>query len=87
MGLSRNKVAVPEGAAGTSPFWSGRGSPVQDSFSTSIDTVDSRLHYNGKAGTSLPYYFVLYLSFIYTGCKVEHGRPKRQTSPMLKHKL
>ena len=22
MGLSRNKVAVPEGAAGTSPFWS-----------------------------------------------------------------
>ena len=23
MGLSRNKVAVPEGAAGTPPFWSG----------------------------------------------------------------
>ena len=22
MGLSRNKVAVPEGAAGTTPFWS-----------------------------------------------------------------
>ena len=22
MGLSRNKVAVPEGAAGTPPFWS-----------------------------------------------------------------
>ena len=24
MGLSRNKVAVPEGAAGTPPFWRGR---------------------------------------------------------------
>ena len=24
MGLSRNKVAVPEGAAGTPPFWSER---------------------------------------------------------------
>ncbi len=24
MGLSRNKVAVPEGAAGTPPFWSRR---------------------------------------------------------------
>ena len=24
MGLSRNKVAVPEGAAGTPPFWSAR---------------------------------------------------------------
>ena len=23
-GLSRNKVAVPEGAAGTPPFWRGR---------------------------------------------------------------
>ena len=27
MGLSRNKVAVPEGAAGTPPFW--RRSPVR----------------------------------------------------------
>ena len=27
MGLSRNKVAVPEGAAGTPPFWRGRLSP------------------------------------------------------------
>ena len=28
MGLSRNKVAVPEGAAGTPPFWSpSRGFP------------------------------------------------------------
>ena len=25
MGLSRNKVAVPEGAAGTPPFWSPSG--------------------------------------------------------------
>ena len=36
MGLSRNKVAVPEGAAGTPPFWStskeqdlGRISPIR----------------------------------------------------------
>ena len=28
MGLSRNKVAVPEGAAGTPPFWSGPGCRV-----------------------------------------------------------
>ena len=28
MGLSRNKVAVPEGAAGTPPFWSGSPSSV-----------------------------------------------------------
>ena len=37
----------------------------------------------GEARTSLPYYLVFYLSeFPYTaGCKVEHGRPKRHTSP------
>ena len=28
MGLSRNKVAVPEGAAGTPPFWRGPKSKV-----------------------------------------------------------
>ena len=28
MGLSRNKVAVPEGAAGTPPFWRGPESKV-----------------------------------------------------------
>ena len=32
MGLSRNKVAVPEGAAGTPPFWrAGLGSPAEGS--------------------------------------------------------
>ena len=30
MGLSRNKVAVPEGAAGTPPFWRGRLSVLRD---------------------------------------------------------
>ena len=31
MGLSRNKVAVPEGAAGTSPFWSEKKKKLTES--------------------------------------------------------
>ena len=31
MGLSRNKVAVPEGAAGTSPFWSEKEKKLTES--------------------------------------------------------
>ena len=37
MGLSRNKVAVPEGAAGTPPFWS-------DAVSVTTVTVTYRLY-------------------------------------------
>ena len=41
MGLSRNKVAVPEGAAGTPPFWR-RGSPTQLGRSASEGQVSQR---------------------------------------------
>ena len=41
MGLSRNKVAVPEGAAGTPPFWR-RGFPTQLDRSASEGQVSQR---------------------------------------------
>ena len=52
MGLSRNKVAVPEGAAGTPPFWSGRPSLVKGKkrqnkgFSTPV-FLTNKFIYNG----------------------------------------
>ena len=48
MGLSRNKVAVPEGAAGTPPFWSVRtivisGFPTDTKIS--LGRIEARFSY------------------------------------------
>ena len=52
MGLSRNKVAVPEGAAGTPPFWReclDKGSKKKVGFETLRLLVLRTLFYGGLA--------------------------------------
>ena len=39
MGLSRNKVAVPEGAAGTPPFWSSKKDDVKENTEDKRQTL------------------------------------------------
>ena len=57
MGLSRNKVAVPEGAAGTPPFWSDAA------------TYDFMVNLPVNAGSVLYYWYLFiykYRSTIYS---------------------
>ena len=42
MGLSRNKVAVPEGAAGTPPFWRGPIWLVSGTTVVCIEYIDEK---------------------------------------------
>ena len=42
MGLSRNKVAVPEGAAGTPPFWREPRSKVSGTTVVCIEYIDEK---------------------------------------------
>ena len=63
MGLSRNKVAVPEGAAGTPPFWS-----VWAKAQASANTL--------KAGTAFRFVtpWLLYYAFCFLIEKDEAGQ-------------
>ena len=42
MGLSRNKVAVPEGAAGTPPFWRGLNRRFLVLLEVCIEYIDEK---------------------------------------------
>ena len=44
MGLSRNKVAVPEGAAGTPPFWRRLKHASAEVFNTTDKTIHEARH-------------------------------------------
>ena len=69
MGLSRNKVAVPEGAAGTPPFWSSKKKgdpPPNGDFKDRNKIKDKRQ----TKFSLLPAKFVL---FIYKKEKEEAG--------------
>jgi hypothetical protein len=50
LGLSRNKVAVPEGAAGTPPFWRRRAREILEklSFEGNLNKNKQEVNKNGK---------------------------------------
>ena len=62
MGLSRNKVAVPEGAAGTPPFWS-----------TIIIIGISFIEYNDVVHNAQGFLYYANLTRIFTMCDVLVG--------------
>ena len=74
MGLSRNKVAVPEGAAGTPPFWSPQGRHQKEN--------DTR---KNKWRLRLAYFSENVLFKIYKKRKMKpgYGAPRRSFLPVL----
>ena len=74
MGLSRNKVAVPEGAAGTPPFWSPQRA-----------TPKRKRHKKNKWRLRLAYFSQNVLFKIYKKRKMKpgYGAPRRSFLPVL----
>jgi hypothetical protein len=91
LGLSRNKVAVPEGAAGTSPFWSapkkGTTTTKQAGEGAKKSPGDRRVagDSKGRHPPSRLTELVLKIAALnpkeVQGCQAEQGRSKRQASP------
>ena len=80
MGLSRNKVAVPEGVAGTPPFWSvSEGATLEGSGCEGVFSDQSFLHTTVR--TTATVRWTLEVQFIdNTERKDQRGKEKQKES-------